>query len=142
MAKIGLEAAQNLFRMIVEGTHFDRVLRKATIVALSPSKCTCEMTVEEEHANKHGTLHGGMASTLVDTVSTVAIMASDRSAAGVSTDLSVSFVRAAKIGERIRIDAECLKAGRSLAYANVTISRCSDDAILCTGKHTKFFTEK
>ena len=62
---------------------------QATIVALSPSKCTCEMTVEEEHANKHGTLHGGMASTLVDTVSTVAIMASDRSAAGVSTDLSV-----------------------------------------------------
>ena len=39
MAKIGLEAAQNLFRMIVEGTHFDRVLRKVSNNARTRPNC-------------------------------------------------------------------------------------------------------
>ena len=53
-------------------------------------KCRCEMTVQEEHQNRGGTLHGGMTSTLVDVVSTWALMGSNEPVAGVSVDLSVS----------------------------------------------------
>ena len=52
--------------------------------------CKCEMTVSEEHQNRGGTLHGGMTSTLVDAVSTWALLGTDEPVAGVSVDLSLS----------------------------------------------------
>ena len=48
------------------------------------------MTVLEEHQNRGGTLHGGMTSTLVDCVSTWALLSSNEPVAGVSVDLSLS----------------------------------------------------
>ena len=50
----------------------------------------CEMTVEEIHTNRMGTLHGGVTATLVDTVSTWALITGPKQVAGVSVDLSVS----------------------------------------------------
>ena len=52
--------------------------------------CKCEMKVDDEHQNRMGTLHGGMTSTLVDAVSTWALLSSEEPVAGVSVDLSVS----------------------------------------------------
>lgn len=52
--------------------------------------CTCEMHIEEEHQNRGGTLHGGMTCTLVDAVSTWALLGTEEPVAGVSVDLSVS----------------------------------------------------
>ncbi len=52
-------------------------------------KLVCEMKVEEEHQNRGGSLHGGMTATLVDAVSTLALM-SNGAPPGVSVDLNVS----------------------------------------------------
>lgn len=49
---------------------------------------SCELTVEKEHSNSGGTLHGGMTATIVDTISTLAIV-SNECPPGVSTDLNV-----------------------------------------------------
>jgi len=54
--------------------------------------CKCEMRVEEAHQNVGGTLHGGLTCTLVDAVSTWALLGTDTPVAGVSVDLSVSYV--------------------------------------------------
>ena len=53
-------------------------------------KCQCEMTVTEDHLNRGGTLHGGMSATLVDVVSTMALMTTGEGNPGVSVDLSVA----------------------------------------------------
>lgn len=55
-----------------------------------PGKVVCEMKVEEEHTNRGGTLHGGLTATLVDVISTMAIMNSDRGAPGVSVDMNIT----------------------------------------------------
>lgn len=138
MAKVTTEAARSLFKALTNGSNFDRVLRKVTLTAIATNRVSCEMKVEEEHVNRSGTLHGGLTSTLVDTISTIAIMANERGEPGVSTELSVSYLRAPKLGETVRIDAECLKVGRTLAFAKVDIRRLSDDALVAVGKHTKF----
>lgn len=59
------------------------------MVSASPGKCVCEMTVDESHVNKGGTLHGGLTATLVDSLSTLAIVAGD-GPPGVSVDLNLS----------------------------------------------------
>lgn len=46
--------------------------------------------VAEEHTNRYGTLHGGMTATIVDNVSSMALIATEPYESGVSVDLSVS----------------------------------------------------
>jgi acyl-coenzyme A thioesterase 13 len=48
--------------------------------------------VAEEHQNRGGMMHGGMTSTLVDVVSTSALMTNDDTGPGVSVDMSISLV--------------------------------------------------
>lgn len=66
------------------------VLVQVDVLSTSPGKVVCGMRVEEEHTNKGGTLHGGLTATLVDVISTLAIMNSERGAPGVSVDMNIT----------------------------------------------------
>lgn len=52
-------------------------------------QCVCELKVANEHKNRNGLLHGGMTTTLVDAVSTMALF-SKIERHGISIELSVS----------------------------------------------------
>lgn len=60
------------------------------VLSATPGKVVCELRVEEEHTNRMGTLHGGMTATLVDVISTMAVMYSERGAPGVSVDMNIT----------------------------------------------------
>jgi len=60
------------------------------IVSAGQGSCIAEMVVEEGHQNKGGTLHGGLTATLVDGISTLALMTNQRGVPGVSVDIHVS----------------------------------------------------
>ena len=62
------------------------------IIEAGGGRCICELKVGEEHQNRGGMLHGGMTATLVDVVSTAALMSNDNTGPGVSVDLTVSSV--------------------------------------------------
>lgn len=62
------------------------------VLSGGPGKVVCEMKVEEEHTNQLGTLHGGLTATLVDAISTIAIMNTERGAPGVSVDMNITWV--------------------------------------------------
>lgn len=53
-------------------------------------RCVCELTVDEEHTNRGGTMHGGLTATLVDSVSTVALMTTEKQVPGVSVDMNIT----------------------------------------------------
>lgn len=61
-----------------------------TLVSAAPGKVTCELRVEEEHTNKIGTLHGGLTATLVDCISTMALLCTERALPGVSVDMNIT----------------------------------------------------
>ena len=54
-----------------------------------PGKLTCEVKIDEAQLNRAGGLHGGFTSTLVDTISTLAIVTADKPP-GVSVDLHIT----------------------------------------------------
>lgn len=116
---------------------FDRVTSKVEVLSASPGKVVCEMRVDEEHTNRGGTLHGGMTATLIDDISTLAIMYSERGAPGVSVDMNITYMNAAKIGEDILITAQVLKAGRTLAFATVDLTNKATGKLIAQGRHTK-----
>ncbi|XP_066102767.1 acyl-coenzyme A thioesterase 13-like [Saccopteryx bilineata] len=116
---------------------FDRILQKVTVISATPEKVTCELRVEEEHTNKIGTLHGGLTATLVDCISTMALLCSERAEPGVSVDMNITYLSPAKIGEDIVITAHILKQGRTLAFASVDLTNKATGKLVAQGRHTK-----
>ena len=49
-----------------------------------------ELTVEEQHQNAVGTLHGGLTASLIDSLTTLALLSMENGRPGVSIDLNVS----------------------------------------------------
>ncbi|KAJ7991942.1 hypothetical protein DPEC_G00289090 [Dallia pectoralis] len=137
MACMTLNSLKQIFRVMLDTRGFDRVLSKVDIVTASPGKVVCEFKVEEEHTNRGGTLHGGLTATLVDIISTTAIMYSERGAPGVSVDMNITYMNAAKLGEDVLITAQVLKQGRSLAFATVDLTNKSSGKLIAQGRHTK-----
>ncbi|XP_067857514.1 acyl-coenzyme A thioesterase 13 isoform X2 [Heptranchias perlo] len=108
-----------------------------TVVAANPGKIVCEMNVEEEHVNRAGTLHGGLTATLIDVVSTAALLTTERALPGVSIDMNVTYMNAAKLGEDIIITAQVLKEGKTLAFTTVDLTSKVTGKLLAQGRHTK-----
>ncbi|KAG9355498.1 hypothetical protein JZ751_000336 [Albula glossodonta] len=137
MASLSLNSLKQIMRAMVDSSGFDRVLSKVNIVSATPGKVVCEMKVEEEHTNRGGTLHGGLTATLVDVISTTALMYTERGAPGVSVDMNITYMSAAKLGEDVLITAHVLKQGRTLAFATVDLTSKATGKIIAQGRHTK-----
>lgn len=137
MGSLSLNSLRQVMRVMLDSPGFDRVLSKVKLVSASPGKVVCEMKVEEEHTNRGGTLHGGLTATLVDIISTTALLYTERGAPGVSVDMNITYMNAAKVGEDILITAQVLKQGRSLAFATVDLTNKANGKMIAQGRHTK-----
>ncbi|KAJ8958258.1 hypothetical protein NQ318_017402 [Aromia moschata] len=118
---------------------FDRVLEKVKIISLENGRCLAELKVSEEHTNPLGGLHGGLSATLVDCVSTYALMSHKQNGVpNVSVDIHMTYLKAAKIGDEIEIHANTIRTGKNLAFLEVAIKNKSTGDVLVKGSHTKF----
>ncbi|CAK7318065.1 Acyl-coenzyme A thioesterase 13 [Vulpes lagopus] len=127
----------DLMKSMTSAPGFDRVLEKVTLVSAAPGKVICEMKVESNHANKYGTLHGGLTATLVDNISTLALLCTERGVPGVSVDMNITYMSPAKIGEDIVITAHILKQGKTLAFTSVDLMNKTTGKLVAQGRHTK-----
>ena len=59
------------------------------VVGAAPGKCSCELTLDEFHLNRGGSLHGGFTATLVDSISTIALICAEKPP-GVSVDMNIT----------------------------------------------------
>ncbi|NP_001279122.1 acyl-coenzyme A thioesterase 13 [Callorhinchus milii] len=133
-----VNALREIIRGITGGRGFDQVLRKMNVVSASPGKVVCELKVEEEHVNRSSALHGGLIATIVDVVSTTALLNTERATPGVSVDMNITYMNAAKVGEDLIISAEVLKQGRTLGFATVDLTSKTTGKLIAQGRHTKF----
>lgn len=75
-----------------------------------------------------GSIHGGVAATLVDTAGGFALRAAmdhPTEHRMFTTDLSVSYLRPAT--SDLTVEAECVRAGTSMGVANVTVTAVAPD---------------
>jgi acyl-coenzyme A thioesterase 13 len=117
---------------------FDCSLAGMTLDTVEPGRAVVRLPVTNAVCNPVGTLHGGAIATLVDDAGTIALMTTDaESRPGVTTDLSVSYLSAAPLGDVVLAEARTLKAGRTLAFVEVAI-RNAQGKLLAQGRMTKF----
>ncbi|XP_016848413.1 acyl-coenzyme A thioesterase 13 [Anolis carolinensis] len=138
MTRLTLQSLREVVKAVTEASGFDRVLNKMTVLSADSGKVVCGMEVAEEHTNRGGTLHGGLTATLIDVVSTAALLHSERGAPGVSVDMNITYVSAAKIGDEILITAEILKQGKRLAFTTVDLTNKATGRLIAQGRHTKY----
>lgn len=91
----------------------------------------------EQHANRNGTVHGGVIATLLDSVMGNAVRAGlddDQSAATVS--MTVTYLSPGAIGEQLRASAEVRKRGSSLVMVEADVVQGNDDEPVAHGVAT------
>ncbi|XP_022315074.1 acyl-coenzyme A thioesterase 13-like [Crassostrea virginica] len=137
----GLRIAKDIaFGRIFGHKRFENILQKISIVSGGGGNVTCEFGVEEEHRNSHGTLHGGLMSLLVDAITTWALHTKVRDRNSASIDLSLRFIKPARVGETVVIEAKTTRCGRRVAFLSADI-RSKDGQLLAQGFHTKLLME-
>ncbi|XP_022227318.1 acyl-coenzyme A thioesterase 13 [Drosophila obscura] len=139
--KRGLDIILNIAEYAPSKGGFDRVLKMIKITGGGEGRAFGEFTVEKEHLNHEGTLHGGLTATIVDNISTYAMMSRGKHP-GVTANLNVSYLSAAKLGEVIEIDARTVRAGRKMAYLDIFLMRKTDKSIIATGRQVKYIDFK
>ena len=138
MARAAASGATALLgALLTSGARFDRVLEGLVVTRVGQGVVECSLTVGEAHSNSYGTLHGGCTATLVDIVGTMAALTVDPLRPGVSVDMSQTFLSPARVGQAVWLEGRCLRAGRRLAFTEVTLRLGSREGqLVATGRHT------
>ncbi|KAK6092462.1 hypothetical protein MT418_007029 [Batrachochytrium dendrobatidis] len=132
-----VEAVNGLVKLMRVDGFTASTLKHLNVVKVNADSVVCEMPVAKAHLNVMDGLHGGVTATIVDVMGSLAIAAKTGTVyTGVSTDITVQYLSGGKLNDMLRIEADCPKAGKSLAFSHVRIF--NGEKILATGSHTKY----
>ncbi|CAJ0932261.1 unnamed protein product, partial [Mesorhabditis belari] len=131
-----VEMLSELYKGYGKTNTFMKTAGVMKVLSADAGKVRVEFDVTEELTNSIGTLHGGCTATLVDVATNTALRTLGKKQ-GVSVDLHVSFLGAAKLGETVVMDIEVIKAGRSMAFSRADLYVKGTDRKIATGNHTK-----
>ena len=109
------------------------------MISIGSGRCKAEFQVADEHLNRTGGLHGGFTSCLVETVSSEIVVSRENCPFCVSVDIQVTFLKGARKGDEIVIDARTIRAGRSFVFLECELRHKRDDSIIARGTHTVYF---
>lgn len=113
------------------------LLDRVAIESATSGTIVAKLSIETNHVNSKGGIHGAVSATIVDWAGGMAIASTGAEKTGVSTDIHISYVNTARVGDVLTIEGRVSKVGRSLAYTSVEIRR-GDGAVVCSGLHTKY----
>ncbi|UNI24525.1 hypothetical protein JDV02_010262 [Purpureocillium takamizusanense] len=103
---------------------------------------TFAFTVQREHCNNMGTMHGGCTASIFDVCTTlpVAFFLAPGSweMLGVTRTLNVSYMLPVFVGDEVLIECEVLQIGKKLAALRGVMRRKGDRAIVATCEHGKY----
>ena len=109
---------------------------------MRPGYTCLSLVIERRHTNFDGSVHGGVISSLMDSAMGAALHAAhdpgDPDLLGHSTiEMNVSYLNAARLGDRVVVEAHVLRKGRSLAVGEVEVRHPSGD-LMAKGRLTYF----
>lgn len=91
----------------------------AAVEILAPGHARARLTIREELANFHGTAHGGAIFALGDMAFAAASNSHGQTA--VALQVGISFLRAARVGDRLVAEAREEQAGRRTALYEISV---------------------
>ena len=102
-------------------------------------------TVQPQHCNRLGNLHGGCIATLFDYCTTMPLALVSKPGfwyyLGVSRNINTTYLRPIPVGTEIFIECEVVAIGKRLASLSGKMRRAVDGALLATCEHGKVNTD-
>jgi len=129
-------AVQQFINNLKNVKTYDKLCQHVTVVSAGNGSIKATMPVMEEHLNGRGTLHGGCTASLIDSVSSYGFATADDGKPGVSVDMSIQYIGAAKLGDIITIESTALKQKGLVRFADVLVTD-QDGKIIAKASHTK-----
>ncbi|XP_046740630.1 uncharacterized protein LOC124408028 [Diprion similis] len=119
---------------------FERNLKMLNYLSLDNGQAKVEFTVSQDHINTDGHLHPGLTTTIIDVLSSHALLVHGDGFSGVSTNIHVSHFQRASVGDLILVNAKMSKLVEPLAFVEVELSRKNGVAedLVARGEHTLF----
>lgn len=108
---------------------------------IGDSHAVMEVTVDQRHLNYFGGAHGGLIATLVDTVSFFPRPLLPSGTPCTTTNLNVTYLRPAAVGDVLTARSELLHLGRRMANVVITVKN-QKDKIVAHAIATLMLTEK
>ena len=107
------------------------------LASVEPGRVRFALLTKPAFANPHGTLHGGITATLLDSAMGCAVLSTLPPGAGYATvDLSVTYLRPVSTdGRALRADGEVVHVGRTVATARGEV-RDERDRLIATAVTT------
>jgi acyl-CoA thioesterase len=105
------------------------------LTGITPGAGTASLTLDEQHLNPNGVVHGAVLFALVDTAmgkATMSVVDDGRYCA--SAELSLRFIRAAAAGDLVA-EATVVKRGRNIVHLEARVHD-GDERLIATGAGT------
>jgi acyl-CoA thioesterase len=134
--------AQKLAERVVQGMMARDLFSEwlgIEVLETAPARSTVRMRVRQEMVNGFGVSHGGVAYSLAD--SALAFAANTNGNITVAIENSISYPKAARVGDVLTAVAEQESATNRLGFYRVTV-RNQDDVIVSTFRGTVYRTDK
>ncbi|KIW24367.1 uncharacterized protein PV07_10085 [Cladophialophora immunda] len=110
------------------------------LVSATDGSMVARLPVSATLLNSKGGLHGSVSATIVDWAGGMAIASTGLEKTGLSTDIHVSYVSTAKLGDTLTIEANVSKVGKNMGFTTVTIYKGEETnkSVVAHGTHTKY----
>ncbi len=142
MAPTPLESVKACWERIRTGSPvYQFFFSEIEIVSAENGSMVAKLPITANLLNSKGGLHGSVSATIVDWAGGMAIASTGMAKTGVSTDIHVSYVSSAKLGDPpLTIEGKVSKVGRNLGFTTVTIYKGEgdDQQVVAHGTHTKY----
>jgi uncharacterized protein (TIGR00369 family) len=93
----------------------------AKIIDAEAGKLTLEFLVREEMTNPAGIMHGGAIAGIIDEAMGMTTFSLGKTGFYVAINLNIDFLRPGKSGEKLRVIAEVIRDGRTMAHAECKV---------------------
>lgn len=110
------------------------------LVSAENGSMVAHLPVSKNLLNSKGGLHGSVSATIVDWAGGMAIASTGMDKTGVSTDIHVSYVTSAKLGDVLTIEGRVSRVGKNMGFTTVTILKGegANKSVVAHGTHTKY----
>ena len=108
-----------------------------------PGRTVWRTTADERFLNPAGVVQGGFLAAMLDSAmgASAVTMVAERRVTVANTEMKVSFIRAARVGDTLTCVATVLKPGRVISFLEATI-RDSEDQLIATASSTYLIRER
>lgn len=129
-------------RLISNSPIYTILMSPIKLISAARGTIITRLTLEANHVNSRGVLHGAVSATIIDFTTGLAIASWDlRETTGASVDMHISYLSTAKVGDEIEVVSTAEKVGGSMAFATIRISKIERDetrTLVTVGQHTKY----